>query len=84
MHPTGTRTGLAAANGLRYLLDMVIMATANRLPHGWREGHSGDVACPHRDCSCCPDCAKRPEVTAVYGQHFWDPTGEVRRTLEAA
>jgi len=22
MHPTGTRTGLAAANGLRYLLDM--------------------------------------------------------------
>ena len=60
------------------------MTTANRLPKGWREGHSGDVACPHRDCSCCPDCAKRPEVTAVYGQHFWDPTGEVRRALEAA
>lgn len=41
------------------------------MPKGWKTGHGGDVACPHRDCSCCPDCAKREEVVGVYGQHFW-------------
>jgi hypothetical protein len=44
---------------------------ANGMPRGFREGHGGDIACSHRDCSCCPECAKRPEVVEVYGQHFW-------------
>ena len=41
------------------------------MPKGWREEHGGDLACAHRDCSCCPECAKRAEVVEVYGQHFW-------------
>lgn len=43
------------------------------MPRGWREGHGGDVACPHRDCSVCRECARRAEVVEVYGQHFWIP-----------
>lgn len=43
---------------------------ATKMPRGWKTGHGGDVACQHRDVSCCPECAKRPEVVAVYGQHF--------------
>jgi hypothetical protein len=42
-----------------------------RLPAGWRENSTGDVACPHRDVSCCPACAKHEEVVEVFGQHFW-------------
>ena len=58
------------------------MAAAARLPEGWREGHGGDLACPHRDCSVCPACAARPEVLAVYGQHFWVPDPGERAELE--
>lgn len=54
---------------------------ATKLPKGWRTGHGGDVACPHRDCSCCPDCAKRAEVVSVYGQHFWVPSAMERLAL---
>lgn len=43
-----------------------------RLPQGFLEGHSGDLACPHRDVSCCPACAHaHVEIVEVYGQHFW-------------
>jgi hypothetical protein len=59
------------------------MAT-KRLPKGWREGHGGDLACQHRDCSVCPACAKeRPEAMPVYGQHFWIPDPAERAALSA-
>jgi hypothetical protein len=44
---------------------------ATTMPKGWKTGHGGDVSCPHRDVSVCPDCAKRVEVVDVYGQAFW-------------
>jgi len=41
-------------------------------PPGFREGHSYDLACPHRDVSCCDDCANaHPEIVDVGGEHFW-------------
>jgi hypothetical protein len=55
--------------------------TPTTMPKGWKTGHGGDVACPHRDCSCCPDCAKREEVVEVYGQHFWEPSAIARFDL---
>lgn len=43
-----------------------------RKPRNFREGHTGNLACPHRDVSCCSECAaKYPEIVEVYGQHFW-------------
>jgi hypothetical protein len=47
------------------------MSTAG-LPKGWREGTMGELACPHRDVSVCPECdAAHPEAVDVYGAHFW-------------
>ena len=44
----------------------------SRPSSGFREGHGGDLACPHRDVSCCDACAlAHPEIVEVYGQHFW-------------
>jgi hypothetical protein len=41
-------------------------------PPGFREGHCYDLACPHRDVSCCDDCANaHSEIVDVGGQHFW-------------
>lgn len=56
------------------------------LPRGFREGHGGDLACPHRDISCCAACAAaHPEIVEVYSQHFWvsDPgeRASLRREL---
>jgi len=43
-----------------------------RLPKDFRRGHSDELACKHRDVTCCPACAaKHPEIIEVYGQHFW-------------
>jgi len=51
-----------------------------RIPRDLREGHSGDLACSHRDVSCFDACAARhPEIVDVYGQHFWI-ADEVERT----
>jgi hypothetical protein len=55
-----------------------------RLPKGWREGHASDLACPHRDVSVCPLCAKRPEVMLVAGMHMWVPSPAERRQIEEA
>jgi len=55
---------------------------AKRLPRGFRKGHGGDLACPHRDVSCCEACAqKHEEIVEVYGQHFWvtDPAERIKR-----
>jgi hypothetical protein len=55
---------------------------ATRLPKGFREGHSGDLACPHRDVSCCAVCAAaHPEIVEVYGQHFWVPSAAERTSI---
>jgi hypothetical protein len=43
-----------------------------RRPRGFREGHTGNLACPHRDVTCCPHCAAaHEEIVEIYGQHFW-------------
>jgi hypothetical protein len=45
-------------------------------------GHCGDLACPHRDVTCCADCAKaHVEIVLVYGQHFWVADKEEREAL---
>ena len=45
------------------------------LPAGFREGLSGEVACPHRDLSCCPECSGSDFLVEVFGQHFHAPNG---------
>jgi hypothetical protein len=43
-----------------------------RMPKGFRKGHDESIKCPHRDVSCCPNCAKaNEEIVEVYGRHFW-------------
>lgn len=47
------------------------------LPKGFREGHDGTLACPHRDCSTCPECvARHPQIVDGLGVHYWiaDPS----------
>lgn len=57
---------------------------AARLPRGFREDRdTGQLACPHRDISCCDECAKREDVVEVGGQHFWVPDSAERATLRA-
>ena len=56
-----------------------------RKPKGFREGHTGNLACPHRDVTCCPQCAaKHPEIVEVYGQHFWIADQSERAALGRA
>src|SRR6266511_260708 len=46
---------------------------SEELPSGFREGHQGDLACPHRDCSVCPKCAAAyPEIVEVRGGPLLD------------
>jgi hypothetical protein len=53
-----------------------------RMPRGFRVGHNGDLACPHRDVSCCDNCAKNnPEIVEVFGQHFWESDPVENATL---
>jgi len=53
-------------------------------PPGFREGHMGDLACPHRDLSCCRDCvAAHAEIVDVVGAHYWVPDPHERRQLLA-
>lgn len=52
------------------------------LPRGWREHPTGALACPHRDVTCCPGCARsRVEVVEVFAQHFWIPDPAERAAL---
>lgn len=46
---------------------------SKKMPKGFhKNGRNGDIACPHRDISCCAACAKsHVEIVDVYGQHFW-------------
>ena len=42
------------------------------LPQGFREGHAGDLACPHRDLTTCSACqAEHAEIAILGGQAFW-------------
>jgi len=51
-------------------------------PRNFREGHTGNLACPHRDVSCCPACAQaHAEIVEVGGQHFWIDDPEERAEL---
>jgi len=55
-----------------------------RLPRGFRKGHDGSLACPHRDISCCGECAKaHEEIVDVVGCHFWVPNPADRAQLLA-
>ncbi len=57
---------------------------AKRLPRGFRKGHDDSLACPHRDCSCCAECAKaHPEIVDIYKLHFWVPDPADRAALAA-
>jgi len=43
-----------------------------RLPKGFRRGHDDSLACPHREVTCCPECAgSNPEIIEVFGRHYW-------------
>ena len=54
------------------------------LPQGFREGHAGDLACPHRDVTCCVACqVAHPEVVIVGGQAFWIANHAERAELAA-
>lgn len=51
-----------------------------RLPKGFREDRrTGEVACPHRDVSCCPECAGADFLVEIYAQHFFAPEGRQER-----
>ena len=44
----------------------------SRKPRGFREGLQEELACPHRDLSCCDECAaKYANIVESYGTHYW-------------
>ena len=50
---------------------------------GFRVGHDGSLACPHRGTSCCDECHDRhDEIVEVSGRHFWIDDVAERRALE--
>jgi len=54
-----------------------------RKPRGFRTGHDDSLACPHRDVTCCPECAaKYPEIMDVAGRHYWVTDPDERAELE--
>jgi hypothetical protein len=43
-----------------------------RKPKGFREGFSTELACPHRNMSCCDACAEKyANVMEICGTHYW-------------
>jgi hypothetical protein len=53
-----------------------------RLPRGFRRGHDDSLACVHRDCSCCRECAaKHAEIVEVGATHFWVPDAAERAEI---
>ena len=43
-----------------------------RMPKGFRVGHSGDLACSHRDVSTCDECVARyANIVDGSGCHYW-------------
>ena len=58
--------------------------STRRLPKGFRSGHDGSIACPHRDRTCCDACATaHQEVVEVCGVHFWIADSTERAELRA-
>ena len=43
------------------------------MPNGFHaDTYEGNLVCPHRDISCCRDCATaHEEIVEVYGIHYW-------------
>ena len=43
------------------------------LPTGFSDDtYEGNIVCPHRDLSCCRECANaHDEIVEVYGVHYW-------------
>ncbi len=63
------------------------MSASQNPPQGFREGHTGDLACPHRDLSVCDGCDEaHDEIVDVVGQHFWvaDPRERVELLTDLA
>jgi hypothetical protein len=52
-------------------------------PRDLRYGHDDSIACSHRDCSVCPDCAKKylPELVESYSRWYWIPDPKDREAL---
>ena len=46
---------------------------ANKKPAGFRiDNRSEQVACPHRDLSCCVECVNTySNIVEVYGAFYW-------------
>lgn len=77
---------LVFCNGVTIILYMQTERTHQAVPaKGFRESTSGDLACPHRDVSCCRACAAaHKEIVLVFGQHFWTVSeGEKQELLQA-
>ena len=48
-----------------------------RRPAGFRIGLQDELACPHRDISCCKKCEdKYDNIIESYGHHYWLDTKE--------
>jgi len=65
------------------LLDMDLSGLAVPGP-GYRTNADGSLACPHRDLSCCPTCAKHLGVVEVMGAHYFVPDADEREALLAS
>ena len=45
----------------------------SKMPRGFHTNtYEENLVCPHRDISCCRDCATaHEEIVEVYGIHYW-------------
>ena len=45
---------------------------ARRLPRGFRRDGNDQLACPHRDLSCCDECVQTHDaIVYCAGVHYW-------------
>lgn len=55
-----------------------------KLPRNFRYDHDDSLICPHREVSCCDECAEaHEEIIEVYGRHYWEPDKQERDKLLA-
>lgn len=81
-----TPKGIAALHAHRTGGEMPNMAPAAPVvvkpagvPTGFREGTQGELACPHRDLSCCAPCVgAHEEIVEIYAVHYWVPDEKER------
>jgi hypothetical protein len=54
------------------------------VPKGLRRILGDEIACPHRELSCCAACAALHEnLVFIAGHHYWVPDLEARNALVA-